>query len=277
METFVPVVVDKKMNKVIIKALKKVTYNNFELFEVNHYTYHCKNKMKISGKPTRYYLYILLNEYTRQMYIGITQNIKQRLSGYTKDEVLGPNNEVILNALFIMDLEEISTNKEIFSINGQIMSIESRLTKNMRNLGYDARCQYNEWDEQTVNGFIENKLVAKLNKKLEKQMVEDELRIIKYSLEQFIWIAKSGEYRYFTIRYDGYSEISHKCTNEEQRLLQKVAENCKIILSKETSEYNDSDRKFIRKCLFHKGLRISLWQLGVGDIDDMIVLQKVKT
>lgn len=169
------------------------------------------------------------------------------MSGHTKDEVLGPNNEVILNALFIMELEEISTNKEVFSINGQIMSIESMLTKNMRNLGYDARCQYNEWNEQTVNGFIENKLVEKLNKKLEKQMVDDELRIIKYSLEKLIWIAKSGEYRYFTIGgYARYREFIHNCTNDEQMLLQRDAENCKIILSKETSEYNDSDWKFIR-------------------------------
>lgn len=215
MKTFEPVVIDEKINKVLVKAFEQVTYNNFQLNKVNYYTYFCRNLRIIGGKTTRHYLYVLLNEFTRQMYIGITKNIKNRLNTHAKDEVLGPNSSVLLNILFIVELEEIVTNHKVLSINGQVATIEYTLTKHMRNLGYDVRCQVNEMNEQTENGLIESYLLENLNNKFVKQKVKEEYSIIDSTLKEFVRIVETGNYYYFSI-YDG-----EKKSSDEDVLIRK--------------------------------------------------------
>ncbi|WNB93432.1 GIY-YIG nuclease family protein [Bacillus sp. NEB1478] len=272
MKTFEPIIVDEKINKVLIKAFNKLTYNNFQLTKINDYTYFCKKVGSNSGKITRYNLYILLNEFTSQMYIGITKNIKKRLITHARDQILGSNNDVVVNALFIVELDEILTDKEVLSINSQITSIEYRLAKYLRNLGYDARCQFNEFKDNKENGFIESFLIESLNDKFIKQKVEEELDIIDQSLRSFLSMVNEGRYSYFSIS-DG--EVYHEFTKDELVSLQDEVKICEAILAKKKKEYKKSDWEFIRKCLFHKGFMISLWEQGIGNPDDMIVLKKL--
>jgi len=272
MRNFEPVAVDENINQSLVKAFLKVTQDNFQISTVNYYTYYCKNINAISSKVTRYYLYILLNEFSRNMYLGITKNIKKRLDSHAMNEVLGPNDEVTLNALFIVELEEVLGDNEVFSANSQITSIEYKLMMYMRKTGYDVRCQYNEMNDKAENGIIEVRLLERINEKFQRQKVKEEFEIIDSSLKQFQSIISRGGYNYFSIRDSG--EVYYKFTSDELTSLEADAQTCKLLLTKKKSEYNKFDWNFVRKCLLHRGLRISLWEQGIDDPDDMIVLKR---
>lgn len=273
MEAFEPLIVDEKINKDLIRGLHIISHSNFKLTKKNEYTYYGKNIGSVSGKFTLGYLYVLLNEFTRQMYIGITSDFGKRMKSHAKDQVLGPNSDVILNATFILELEEILTDKRVLSINGQLWTIEQKLKKYMQELGYDARTRYDELDVVTENGFIEDNLVRYLEEKLIKEKVNEELNIIKGALEQFIWIVNRGGYHYFS-----YAEFEpyHKFTKEELQLHDSDVRTCKELLAKHHSKYSKSEWELVQKILEHRGLRISLWEQGIGDPRDLILLKNVR-
>jgi capsid portal protein len=76
------------------------------------------------------------------------------MKSHAKEQVLGPHNEVIVNTLFILELEEILTDKRVLSINGQLWMSEQKLKKHIQVLGYDARTQYDELDVDKENGLL---------------------------------------------------------------------------------------------------------------------------
>ncbi len=81
----------------------------------------------------------------------------------------------------------------------------------MQEMGYDARTRYDELD----NGIIEGNLVSRLEEKLIKEKVKEEVEIINDALEQFVWMVETGGYNYFSYtKFEPY----HEFTKEELKL-----------------------------------------------------------
>lgn len=271
MRDFEPIAVDEKLNRSLIRVFKKVTKDNYTVSKVNYYTYYCRYIHKTSKAVSHYYLYLLLNEFSRKMYLGITNNIKRRLSSHAKQQVLGPNNEVTLNALLKVELENIITDISVLSPNTLITSIEFQVTKIMRSCGYDVRCQYSEMEKLIDNSLIEAHLVKNYETRLEKETLEYEILRIHWALREYQKMISRGGYYYFSY-LDG--EKYHEFSGDEIVTLTPKALRSSILLEKDFRKYTKSDWEFIKACLYHPGLRVSLWEMGIDDPEDFVVINK---
>lgn len=271
MKVFEAIAVDEDINREIIDAFKKVTYDNFQIKKINYYAHHCINLNTNTSQISRYYLYLLLNEFTRSMYIGITNNIKNKLQTHANEEVLGSNNNVILNALLIVDLEEIHDNKGVISPISQIKNIEHKLTNYLQDLGFDVRCQYNKRDQVSSNINIAGQRSKQIDRIIIDEQIEEEIKIIDRTLKNFKYMTNLGGYYYFTYR-DG--EVFYEFSTNELESIKDIIRMCDTLLAKKKQDYEIADWEFIRKCLNHEGLRISLWEQGIDDIDNMLVFKR---
>ncbi|MEL3961302.1 hypothetical protein MKZ01_08490 [Lysinibacillus endophyticus] len=268
MKVFEAIAVDEDINRELIDAFKKVTYDNFQIKKINYYAYHCINLNTNTSQISRYYLYLLLNEFTRSMYLGITHNIKNRLQTHANEEVLGSNNNVILNALFIVDLEEIQDNKGKISPISQITSIENKLTYYLQELGLNVRCNK---QEQVGSNNIERHLSKRIDRIIIDEQINEEFKIIDGTIKNFKYMVNIGGYYYFSNR-DG--EIFYEFSPKELQSIKDVMRMCDTLLAKKKKDYQIDDWEFIRKCLNHEGLRISLWEQGIGDPNNMLVFKR---
>ncbi|WP_066069674.1 hypothetical protein [Neobacillus soli] len=99
-----PFVFIEDIHQTILTSICKYFNNNIQSKKVNEYAYLVTQKSPY--KLEKIYLYCLLNEFTEEIYLGFTRNIKKTLKQRTDIlQLLGSDGEVVLHSLFILHIE----------------------------------------------------------------------------------------------------------------------------------------------------------------------------